>query len=147
MDIKPYHPADMVPGAIFPGWMEHSAKVAQLDVSFTDECRRKIETYTPELEFFESVEEVVGVIQDTVSQDPRTIHSKSKHGEGGCYGFQLDRLDVTFIVEKGSSTVLDVVFWPKEKESERRPLRTAVWLAGVKEKFPSFFTSSDANDE
>lgn len=103
VDIKPYHPADCVNDYRIPSWID-PLPTQSLTVVWTDtaleQCSHAFQSGTG-LEFYDSAsskdfEILCTTITELISQDPRTLHSKTKHGNGSVYGICVDRMDICF---------------------------------------------------
>ena len=144
IDIKPYHPADRVEEARAPRWIAESFG-KEITVEFEESVLLEIEEAVKNgLEFYDRAEDVVCVLREALAQDPRTLHSKQKHGsDGSCYGLALDLLDVTFqVVSESTFKVIAVKYWKRDQQHLRTKMRSEAWLketlAGVRDaKSPS----------
>lgn len=127
IDIKPYHPADVVPAQALsvPTWM-HEAPVAPLKVEFTaDALTQLVQSVNKPLEFYPpNAEMVMTAIKETLQLDPRT--TANKKGGRTEFGFCLDNLNILFRVVKPEaaaasppSPTTTVVGDEKEGEGER----------------------------
>ena len=109
IDIKPYHPADCQEHYKVPQWMS-AAPERSLDVAWGAGTLAQLHQFVSSaqfgLEFYTRSESgvVQRLIESILEQDPRTLHSKEKHAEGGVYGICVDRIDVAFkIVQQPQS--------------------------------------------
>jgi tRNA-Thr(GGU) m(6)t(6)A37 methyltransferase TsaA len=101
VDIKPYHPADCVEEFRRPRWVNES-NTSFLQVRWEKQAQEELCSAVEKgMEFYskEEYEVLHACISSLISQDPRTLHSKSAHSEGGIYGICVDRVDVCFRME------------------------------------------------
>ena len=81
VDLKPYIPLDYCSTSEFPNWIE--APQILLEVTVSEYARAQITQFVEngKLKFYTSGEadSVIRAIEQTVSLDPRSTHSKNKH--------------------------------------------------------------------
>lgn len=100
VDIKPYHPADVMPDFTLPQWMVEQAEVKPpFRVVFSADAERDLTQVIPKLEFFKTRQEARDAIEESVSLDPRPIYVRSRASKEEVYGYRLDRLNVLYRVD------------------------------------------------
>jgi tRNA-Thr(GGU) m(6)t(6)A37 methyltransferase TsaA len=137
LDIKPYHPADAIAAQLLrlPAWLR-DAPAAAMEVRFTPRAEADLARAVAvgATRFLESASQLRAVITDTLSQDPRTLHSRRRHPPGTLYGFALDGCDVVFASGAGAWLVVEAVL-PRLPAAPPRPqLRTRAWVRWVCEQ-------------
>lgn len=78
LDIKPYHPADSIPAAVYAPYI--NTPLDLLTVSFRPEARSQLEEALEQgkLAFYAPGENVVGVLESILAQDSATVYSKEQ---------------------------------------------------------------------
>ena len=107
LDIKPYHPADVVPESDqrHPDWVAGPAhlQMPALTVTFSARALQQLAdaVASGQLQFYAAHEGELlkQAIVDCLALDPRSTHSKTKHEDGGIYALCIDALDVVFRTE------------------------------------------------
>lgn len=134
LDVKPYHPNDVVPGARYPQWLV-DAPYAPLRVEFSARAEAQLAAAVAgvdALEFYDTAEEARRVVSQVIAADPRTQQSRDRHPDGSLYGVMVDRLDVAFRVLGNERAVVEAVdLW--DGATPRAPLRTKEWLARLQQ--------------
>merc|ERR1711920_347436 len=83
--------------------------------------------------------DVLEAIEEVVSLDPRSQHSKKKHRIGGIHGFLFDNLEVVFtIIENDLANIVSVEIYDKARGLA---VNTADWLDVMKSKIGKWSVS------
>ena len=133
LDIKPYHPSDAPPadGLVMPAWV--AAGDAALTVNVAPVVMEELEVSVERMRGWESAEEVVRLIVEMVSGDPRPVYLRGKaEGREAVYGMRLDALNVLYWVDDVAqhATVCGVEWVGyAEADGEDEDARTKRWLA------------------
>lgn len=127
LDIKPYHPADIIDDISlrYPEWVSvTSARNNFLTVEFQQSAENSLRDIISIncLKFYSDFETIRSAILECLQLDPRTQHSKLKAHV--LYGMALDLLDITFSVSAEKVTVLSISL---ADDSQREKLRTRKW--------------------
>jgi len=75
LDIKPYHPCDCVSNYAIPSWMQ-AAPPTMLNVRWRPQAEAELSEAVPNLRFFDTFGQIKLAIDQSLSQDPRTLSSK-----------------------------------------------------------------------
>eukprot|EP00741_Cyanophora_paradoxa_P016163 tig00000042_g15603.t1 len=112
LDIKPYVAySDSIPEARSAEWMA-APKMVPVAVRWTGEAEGLLRALVPRLKFYDRFEDIKEAVEQTLGLDPRSAHSRGKHGPGGRYGMAFDRLNVVFrVVGDREVEIFDVEFW------------------------------------
>ena len=108
VDIKPYTYTDMIEEDQLrsPQWLIQTRQVEKIPIIIEDIVIEKIKQHLEQLEFYKSVEEYLGVIEEVLSLDIRTIHMKKKHMKKK-YGVLIDKMNIIFIHTDEGISVID----------------------------------------
>lgn len=132
LDIKPYHPADLVPGAGFPEYI--STPLDLLEVVYRPEAEATIRQLcaTGKLVYYQSKDDIIPVISSILAQDPASLHSKTCRPGLEVSGLSFDTLDLVYLRRPPVVEVVEVQHNPQRKG--RGELRTRAWLEGVRKR-------------
>jgi tRNA (Thr-GGU) A37 N-methylase len=140
LDIKPYHPADAILDAKHPGWVnshtalqEHPAlRVHWVNGTTVPACEGAVDTYyasvaAGEGECDEAARHNRALIEQVISQDPRSLRSREHAESISVFGVGVSGLDVAFKVRGRNALVFSVT--PAQPNSPK--LRTKEWLESL----------------
>ena len=129
LDIKPYHPIDIVAGARFPDWVSAQFPDSGLTplvpsfgcVQFKELARSQLGHLVGlgVLEFYSSLEEIMDALVECIRLDPRrTEYRKRSDDRAVTFAFCFDRLNVVCEMGEGDSENCDITqveYWPHGK--------------------------------
>lgn len=129
IDIKPYHPADSIADSKIPDWISKSED-CRMDVLISSEMNVKLLAALERgLVFYSDIGSLSCAIKESLAQDPRTLHSISKHPAGFLYAFAFDRLDITYSITDSIARILHIHYNPAG--FPRQQLRTREWVSWI----------------
>jgi tRNA-Thr(GGU) m(6)t(6)A37 methyltransferase TsaA len=128
LDIKPYHPIDIVTGAHFPDWVSAQFPESGLtplvpsfgSVQFKDPAASQLSQLVRlgVLEFYSSIDEIMAAVSECVRLDPRrTEYRKRSDDRAITFAFCFDRLNVVCEMGEDSENcdITQVEYWPHGK--------------------------------
>jgi len=132
LDIKPYHPADLVPGAGFPDYI--STPLDLLEVVYRPEAETTIRELcaTGKLVHYQPGNDIIPIITSILAQDPASVHSKTCRPGLEISGLSFDTLDLVYLRRPPVVEVVEAQYNPQRKG--RGELRTRAWLEDVRKR-------------
>ena len=137
LDIKPYHPADLVPDAQFPAYIHIPLDLLQ--VLYRPEAEHTIRSLcsSGKLTHYGPTDDIIPIISSILAQDPSTIHSKSTRPTEEIAGLSFDTLDIVYIRKPPVVEVVEAT-WVQERREGRGELRTERWMKEVMQRIDGF---------
>lgn len=106
IDIKPYHPADVMPNASVPEWMRIQSEVKPpFEVEFLPTAETALQSMIGRLEFYHTFADARQAIEESVALDPRPIYVRTRSAKDEVYGYRLDRMNVLYRVDDDAKKV------------------------------------------
>lgn len=142
LDIKPYHPADMVPGACFPEYISTPLDLLQVIYRPEAECAIRDLCAAGKLVHYQSTDDIIPILTSILAQDPASVHSKTCRPDLEISGLSFDTLDIVYMRRPPVVEIVEVQWNPMRKG--RGELRTQAWLENVRKRlgFEDFSSES-----
>jgi len=135
IDVKPYIPLiDAFPNASTPMWVKnpHTRLKVNWRSKASDSAKILVENESLDLYGKDEASDVLEAIEEVVSLDPRSQHSKKKHRIGGIHGFLFDNLEVVFTMR--GNDLASIVLVETHDKARGLAVNTAEWLDVMKSK-------------